>query len=153
MHVIGRVTRQGMWVWALVSVLAVLALAGCVSGGDAPLGTVGAKDGAAVGKDAPGTAGQTPDQEIPPGRAISEGGGGPAQYTFREEWRRALAQAQKWRSGAYLIAAAGEMINDEGVPSRWSLDFIDKADADAVFKVEVDPWARSPRLVRSPVTE
>ncbi|HEY5276701.1 MAG TPA: hypothetical protein VIK38_09265 [Coriobacteriia bacterium] len=56
----------------------------------------------------------------PPGREISEGGGGPVQYTFREEWRRALAQAQKWRSGAYLVKAVGQQVNDEGVPSYWA---------------------------------
>lgn len=83
---------------------------------------------------------QVPNAEIPPGREISEGGGGPVQYTFREEWRRALAAAQRWRSGAYLIAAAGDQVNDEGVPSHWSLDFIDKVDADAVLIVEIDPW-------------
>ena len=62
MHVIGRVTRQGVWVWALVSVLAALALAGCVSGGDAPQGTVGAGGDAPVGTAAPTTGGQTPDR-------------------------------------------------------------------------------------------
>ena len=78
--------------------------------------------------------------DIPPGRETSEGGGGPVQYTFREEWRRALAAAQRWRSGAYLISAAGDQVNDEGVPSHWSLDFIDRVDADAVLIVEIDPW-------------
>lgn len=80
--------------------------------------------------------------EIPPGREIAEGGGGPVQYTFREEWRRALAEAQKWRSGAYLIKAFGDQVNDEGVPSYWSMAFIDKADADAALEIEIDPWGK-----------
>lgn len=81
--------------------------------------------------------------QIPPGREIAEGGGGPIQYTFREEWRRALVEAQAWRPGAYLVSATGRYINDEGVPTEWRLSFIDApsgADADAVLFVVVDPW-------------
>jgi len=81
-----------------------------------------------------------PGGTIPPGRSIAEGGGGPLQYTFREEWRKALVQAQAWRTGAYLISAAGDMVNDDGVPSHWALVFIDRVDADAVLLLEVDPW-------------
>jgi len=84
----------------------------------------------------------SPDQ-IPPGREIAEGGGGPVQYTFREEWRRALVEAQAWRPGAFLVSATGRYINDEGVPTEWRLSFIDAptgADADAVLFVVVDPW-------------
>ncbi|MEI8333916.1 MAG: hypothetical protein WCH74_08700 [Chloroflexota bacterium] len=51
--------------------------------------------------DAPATSGGSVADGIPPGREIAEGGGGPVQSTFREEWRGALAEAQKWRSGAY----------------------------------------------------
>ena len=80
--------------------------------------------------------------QILPGREIAESGDGPTQCTFREEWRRALATAQKWRAGAYLITATGEMINDEGVPSSWRLLFIDKAAADALLMVDMDPWGK-----------
>ena len=80
--------------------------------------------------------------QIPPGREIAESGGGPTQYTFREEWRRALATAQKWRGGAYLITATGDMMNDDGVPSSWRLLFIDKAAADALLMVDLDPWGK-----------
>lgn len=81
--------------------------------------------------------------QIPAGREIAEGGGGPIQYTFREQWRRALVEAQAWREGAYLISATGRFMNDEGVPSEWRMSFIDSAtgaDADAVLFVVVDPW-------------
>jgi len=164
MPVTERVRRRGIRAAALASGFAVFALAGCGSGGAAPTGAAGNTGGGPTGAAAPSTAarpspapsaaaqpspaataepvtgGQTLDGEIPPGREIAEGGGGPAQYTFREEWRRALAEARKWRSGAYLIGAGGDMVNDDGVPSHWSLDFIDRADADAVLKVEIDPW-------------
>jgi len=63
-------------------------------------------------------------------------------YTFREEWRRARAEAQKWRSGAYLVSGSGQYVNDDGVPNSWSLRFIDKADADAVLLVDIDPWGK-----------
>ncbi len=141
MRVKRLVQRRGVWVVA-VCVFAVLALTGCASGG----GTSGSGDGKTGGEPAGQSASATVDQtaisEIPPGRSISEGGGGPTQYTFREEWRTALAEARKWRSGAYLISASGDMVNDEGVPNHWSLSFIDKADADAVLLVEVDPWGK-----------
>ena len=162
MSVTEQVRLRGIRAAALASAFALLTLAGCGSGGAAstgpadstgsgPTGTAAASAAAqsspvpsvapsAAPSAAPSTGGQTLDGEIPPGREIAEGGGGPMQYTFREEWRRALAEARKWRSGAYLITAAGAMVNDEGVPSRWALDFIDRADADAVLKVDVDPW-------------
>lgn len=80
--------------------------------------------------------------QIPPGRALAEGGGGPVQYTFREEWRRALPTAQEWRSGAYLITATGDQINNEGVPSSWRLLFIDRKAADSLLMVDMDPWGK-----------
>ncbi len=89
---------------------------------------------------APATSGQPLSGDIPPGHEIAEGGGGPAQYTFREEWRRALAAAQGWRSGAYLIHATGEQVNDEGVAEWWMMTFTDRPDSDAVLRVEIDPW-------------
>ena len=154
MPVTERVRRGWIRAAALASVFAVFALAGCGSGGAAPTGAADSTGDGPTGTAAPSTAARTSpapsvapstadpslDGEIPPGREIAEGGGGPMQYTFREEWRRALAEARKWRSGAYLIGAGGDMVNDDGVPSHWSLDFIDRADADAVLKVEIDPW-------------
>jgi hypothetical protein len=101
--------------------------------------------GAPVGTSAPSAAGSPLADEIPPGREIAEGGGGPASYTFREEWRRALAEAKKWRAGAYLVSGSGLYVNDDGVPSYWALNFIDRADADAVLKLEVDPWGKITR--------
>ena len=82
--------------------------------------------------------------DIPPGREIAEGGGGPIQYTFREEWRRALAEAQAWREGAYLYEALGRYVNDEGVPSEWRMSFVagPAAEADAVLIVTIDPWGQ-----------
>jgi hypothetical protein len=88
------------------------------------------------------SAGASTCVDIPPGRGIAEGGGGPLNYTFREEWRRARAEAQTWRSGAYLISASGQYVNDDGVPSSWTTVFIDRANADAVRIVEIDPWGK-----------
>jgi hypothetical protein len=34
------------------------------------------------------------------------------------------------------------MVNDEGVPSSWSLVFIDRPDADAVLLLDIDPWGK-----------
>lgn len=79
---------------------------------------------------------------IPEGRTIQEGGGGPTQYTFREEWRRALTTATAWRAGAYLITATGDQINNEGIPSSWRLLFIDKDKPDALLMVDMDPWGK-----------
>ena len=110
--------------------------------GSAPTNSAPAVSTPAVSPAMATPAGSPLNQGIPPGRKISEGGGGPVQYTFREEWRRALAEAQRWRDGAYLITAAGEMVNDEGVPSHWALAFIDAPDADAVLLVEIDPWGK-----------
>ncbi len=78
--------------------------------------------------------------QIPPGSEFAEGGGGPLSYSFREEWRRALPEAQKWRSGAYLISAVGEYVNNDGVPSEWRFSFIDSDNPDALLWVTIDPW-------------
>jgi hypothetical protein len=141
-----------------------LALVGCATGGASPR-TVGQRSGAPVASvgwvaatttaaaattaaastaatNASATAGATLADDIPPGRSIAEGGGGPLSYTFREEWRRARAEAQKWRSGAYLITASGNYVNDDGEPNSWTLKFIDKANADAVLLVDIDPWGK-----------
>ncbi|MDO9556194.1 MAG: hypothetical protein Q7J82_01220 [Coriobacteriia bacterium] len=82
---------------------------------------------------------------IPAGRAIPEGGGGPNSYTFREEWRRALPEAQKWRIGAYLISAVGDYVNNEGVPSEWRFSFISDRDPGELLFVYMDPWGKITR--------
>jgi hypothetical protein len=117
-----------------------IVLAGCTGG--VPAGKTGTSSEASASAGGSGTGGTSVSAEIPPGREIAEGGGGPAQYTFREEWRRALQEAQKWRSGAYLVIASGDMVNDDGVPSYWALNFIDKTDADAVLKLDIDAWGK-----------
>ncbi len=133
---------------AALGLVAVLAL-GCGASGSttAPADTPGATaPGATTAAPATPVASSPADpglnQDIPPGREISEGSGGPVSYTFREEWRRALAEAQKWRSGAYLVKAVGQDVNDDGVPSYWAFAFIDKAEADAVLRIEIDPWGK-----------
>lgn len=78
---------------------------------------------------------------IPPGREIGPLGA-PSAYTFREEWRRALPEAQKWRIGAYLISAVGNQVNDEGVPSDWRFTFISDRDPDALLFIYMDPWGQ-----------
>ena len=80
--------------------------------------------------------------DIPAGRSFAEGGGGPLTYTFREEWRKARTEAQKWRAGACLISATSQFVNDDGVPSYWVLVFIDKTNADAVMRITIDPWGK-----------
>jgi hypothetical protein len=138
MHVTERVRRWSLLAAVLALALAALAPAGCGGGG----GAADSQGGPPPGNGTPATAGQALSTDIPPGRSMAEGGGGPASYTFREEWRRALVEAQKWRGGAYLITAAGDMVNDDGVPNHWTLSFIDKADADAVLVLEIDPWGK-----------
>jgi hypothetical protein len=134
-------TFSSVRVLAVIGLAAVLAT-GCGSSGPtkAPTGSRGAS--AAASAATPIATGQALSQDVPPGREIAEGGGGPVSYTFREEWRRALAEAQKWRSGAYLIKGVGNLVNDDGVPNYWALAFIDKAEADAVLRVEIDPWGK-----------
>jgi hypothetical protein len=119
----------------------VVILAGCTG---MTKGSAGSQTSTATNTAAGGDAGSgsAVAGQIPLGREIAEGSGGPTQYTFREEWRRALATAQKWRGGAYLITATGDMMNDEGVPSSWRLLFIDKAAADALLMVDMDPWGK-----------
>jgi hypothetical protein len=117
-------------------------LAGCTGGGGSLPPGAGPVPGSLTGTS--GTSGTVPAaaSQIPPGRQIAEGGGGPVSYTFREEWRRALGTAQGWRSGAYLVTAVGDMVNDDGVPNSWRLTFADKAAPDAVLLVDIDPWGK-----------
>jgi hypothetical protein len=79
---------------------------------------------------------------IPPGRSFAEGGGGPLSYTFREEWRRASEVAKQWRSGAFLVTASGRDVNDEGVPSSWTMMFVDAIPTDEILFVTIDPWGK-----------
>lgn len=123
-------------------VLALCALAGCGDGSGKTAGTSGNPEPQPKEDTATGVAsGASSDDQIPPGREIAEGGGGPVQYTFREEWRRALAVATEWKSGAYLVSAVGDMINDEGIPSSWRLTFTDDSDSATVL-VDIDPWGK-----------
>ncbi|MDZ4170216.1 MAG: hypothetical protein U1E26_11280 [Coriobacteriia bacterium] len=132
-----------LWRWVvLVLLLTAVAWAplGCASGGDPASG--GGESEPTTAPPAPTEAASGAGEEIPPGREIAEGGGGPATYTFREIWRRALPPAQAWREGAYLTSAVGDMVNDDGVPSTWRLTFIDKPDADVVLLMDVDAWGK-----------
>jgi hypothetical protein len=124
-----------------------LSVSGCAGGGASPVPSHGASPAPAsqaAHSSVTGTpvAGQTALDDIPPGRGIAEGGGGPMSYTFREEWRRARAAAQNWRSGAYLVSGVGSFVNDDGVPSSWTFDFVDKVSPDVVLVVEIDPWGK-----------
>ncbi len=141
----------------LVAAAMALAAAGCASAGTSPVPTSGTTSLATAREatllptasqsgrpDATGTplSGSTALADIPPGREIAEGGGGPKSYTFREEWRRARSVAQEWRSGAYLVSGVGSFVNDDGVPSSWTFDFVDRVSPDAVLVVEIDPWGK-----------
>jgi len=132
----------GMRLGAVALALVVLVPAGCTSGGASSPDTVNQHSGTPAGTAASNTAGQSLVDDIPAGRGIAEGGGDPLTYTFREERRRARPEAQKWRAGAYVVSAAGSFVNDDGVPSSWTIYFIDKAAADAVLIVEIDPWGK-----------
>jgi hypothetical protein len=116
--------------------------AGCTGGGGSLPPGAGPLPGTTGGTPGTGVVPSAAASQIPPGREIAEGGGGPVSYTFREEWRRGLATAETWRSGAYLIVAVGQMVNDDGVPNSWRLTFADKAAPDAVLLVDVDPWGK-----------
>lgn len=135
--------------WLLVPIVLVCVLgalaAGCSGSGPSSPGA-GPLPGATPGgsPSTPGAPGSdsAAASQIPAGRSIAEGGGGPLTYTFREEWRRALGTAVAWRAGAYLVTAVGDQVNDDGVPSSWRFTFADKAAPDAVLLVDVDPWGK-----------
>jgi len=107
----------------------------------APNGSTSATGGSATGETASGDAapGAT---SIPQGRAFAEGGGGPESYTFREEWRRAVETASQWRSGAFLVTASGRNVNTDGVPSSWTMMFVDAIPTDEILFIEIDPWGK-----------
>ncbi len=140
----GHWTR-GRWVGALALTFVMLASSACLGpGGLVSHGPSATKSGALVGTGAPSATDQALNDDIPLGTGIADGGGGPLSYTFREEWRRARAEAQKWRGGAYLITAVGLYVNDDGL-CEWTLRFIDKVDADAVLLVDIDMWGKVTR--------
>lgn len=61
-------------------------------------------------------------------------------YTFREEWRRAIPVAWKqWDDAAYLVQAFGSYMNDEGVPSEWTMHFRTPANSD-IGTLKIDSW-------------
>jgi hypothetical protein len=136
MHLVHLVTGVRA---AVTAAALTLVLGGCGSGGASPAPASQSSHLASTGLP---VAGSTAVEDIPPGREIAEGGGGPISYTFREEWRRARSAAQGWRSGAYLVSAVGSFINEDGVPSSWTFQFIDRASPDAVLVVEIDPWGK-----------
>lgn len=128
-------------VFATVTVLAVVVLAGCKVGTSSePDGGKG--DGATEPTSAASGGESASAREIPPGSEFAEGGGGPVSYSFREEWRRALPTAEEWRAGAYLVSAIGQYVNDQGVPSEWRMTFIDRENPDALLWVTIDPWGK-----------
>jgi hypothetical protein len=141
-----RLSRAG-----LVLAAGLLVLVGCSSatsssagatppGGASPIATTtAAPSGTAPSAPAQSQAATTADV-IPPGRKVADGSGGPPTYTFREEWRKALVTAQAWRGSAFLISAAGDMVNDDGIPSHWTCIFLDAPKAQTILIVEIDPW-------------
>ena len=137
-----KVIRGHVACTVAAAVAVALLLSGCGGdgggGGAQPDGVTGTAETTTVS----GQEGAAAADDIPAGREIAEGGGGPVSYTFREEWRRGLAAARQWRSGAYLITASGDMINDDGVPSSWRLLFVDKMPADTVLMLDMDPWGQ-----------
>ena len=60
-------------------------------------------------------------------------------YGFLEEWRRATQTARTWDAGAFLVQAFAVGVNDQGVPSRWTLFFRRPSDT-AYLTVTMDPW-------------
>lgn len=130
----------------LALALALLAPAGCASPGSSSAGPVLNGSPTPLVTRSPanstGTAGSSAVGDIPAGRSFAEGGGGPLSYTFREEWRKARAEAQSWRSGAYLVSAAGSFVNDDGVPSEWQFVFVDRAGPDTVLVIQIDAWGK-----------
>jgi hypothetical protein len=145
-------TRSGsiaVMLLAVVLVVAVLAApaGGCTRrkppGSTTTTSTTGTTDATSSAGSQEGTGAAVEGAtSIPPGSSFVEGGGGPSSYTFREEWRRALASAQQWRQGAYLVTASGDNVNSDGVPSEWSLRFVDAIPTDEILVVGIDPWGQ-----------
>jgi hypothetical protein len=138
MRIAAPVRRRARVFWALAGVLALIALSGC-SGGSGSGVAAGSKDAtvnAPLGVGAPSTGVEGLYTQIPAGTAFAEGG--VTRYTFREEWRRALADAQKWNVDAYLVRATGDGVDASGVPAAWRLDFADAAVGQSVLSLTID---------------
>ncbi|HOJ33007.1 MAG TPA: hypothetical protein PK975_05560 [Candidatus Hydrogenedentes bacterium] len=80
-------------------------------------------------------------EDIPDGRDVSVGGA-PPEYTFRSLWKRALVGAQQWEPDAYLVYACGEYLNDQGVPSSWTIVFCSRKAKKAWLCLTIDPWGK-----------
>jgi len=76
---------------------------------------------------------------IPKGRTYTTSTEGHPSYTFREIWRRAIVEAQKWDPDAFLVQAFARDMNSEGVPSEWTLYFARQSDG-AYQIAKMDPW-------------
>jgi hypothetical protein len=149
-----RRTRSGRF-QAAVAVLVILLLAACkgpggttttqTDGGELATSTPdGSQATTATSTDAgQSDGGPVPNAtSIPVGRSFSEGGGGPLSYTFRGEWKRASEEARRWRPGAFLVTASGRDVNSDGVPSSWTMMFVDAIPTDEILFVTVDPWGK-----------
>lgn len=149
--------RRSLLAAAIAWVVATALLGGCAakeaateSATTATTGTSTSTDAAAADTGASTTSGSqevtagagaaVPNaKEIPAGQAFAEGGGYTA-YTFREVWRKALAVARAWRSGAYLVYASGTYVDERGVPTMWQLRFVDAIPTDQILTIDIDPW-------------
>lgn len=93
-------------------------------------------------------------QSIPPGTVVQSKG--PAVYTFREEWRRAIPVAWKWDKAAYLVQAFGSDVRGNGAASEWTMHFRSPASTDiGTLKIDatgrVTEWRTMPN--RAPSTK
>ncbi len=79
--------------------------------------------------------------EIPDGKDVSVGGA-PPEFTFRTLWKKALRNAQLWSPKAFLVYAAGEFLNDKGVPSSWEMVFSKPEDDSECLRLTIDPWGK-----------
>ena len=128
-------------VMVCLSVLA-LVLTGCGGSSFGPTPGTSISPGGTPLASTQGTTSTSNADDIPPGRAIPEGGGGPNSYTFREEWRRARTAAQTWRAGAHLVSATGQYVNDDGEPNSWFMVFVDPGNLNAALTIDIDPWGK-----------
>jgi hypothetical protein len=151
--------------WRTVAVLGVCAAALVVVAGCGGAGS-GTGSGSTTGGTSGGTTiatgppGGTPvdgpvvivPDSIPDGRTITSGGGNP-EYTFRSLWKKALPEALKWKGDAYLAYAYGGFVNNDGVPSEWTLLFRTHASGANDLQVWIDPWGKVTRTEESAPTD
>jgi hypothetical protein len=119
-----------------VFLVAALALSGCSGGGGVASRSKETTVSAPLGIGAPSTGVSGLYAQIPAGTAFVDGG--VTRYTFREEWRRGLADAQKWSADAFLVQATGDSVDTSGVASAWRLDFVDSTSKDSVLSLTID---------------